>query len=223
MKKHFITTISIALLSFSAFSQIEVKSSSAVDTTQSSTQGFFLNKGATKITSLECYNFSDLIVSFDIKKEYFEYDKIQILVHVGEPYSISSYAGRIFTQEEFAREFTGKKYGYIDIFSTTNMKEKSQYFEMNRADLEFEAGGQRYPLETKLKAIIIGYDIVDTKVVYKTKSDGSVEAVNENTVKPTRLTEFGIDLLNRKRAFRIPLLGGFPPSKPTEEGDCHKI
>ena len=52
----------------------------------SPTQGFFVKGGSEKLTALECYNFKDLIVSFDLKDEYFGYDQVTIKLCVSGKY-----------------------------------------------------------------------------------------------------------------------------------------
>jgi len=221
MKRMLLPILVVNLLSMHATGQIELNEDPTKRPDTSSTQGFFMNKGATQIKSLECYDFKDMIVAFDIDESYFDYDYIQIDIDKGDPY-IDKYGDVRYTQEEFRRLAAGKDYIYVTVFSKEDLKEQSR-FGFDRAELEFNYHGIiPRKMEKTLNATISGWDITDTKIVYTTKSDGSVEANDVDTEESTILAKFKIDLLNGKGKFVAPLIGGFFLRRlPTTSGNCY--
>lgn len=121
MKK--IIVLSLFICAKTAFSQIQVQSTKKPE---SSTQGLFVKNGTQKLSSIDCYNFTDLLISFDIDEKFFSYDVVLIQLFKSTSYNEGGFPFNFtFTKEEFARKFKGKKYAYLSLFPDPALDSKS--------------------------------------------------------------------------------------------------
>ncbi len=219
--KKIIAIIALTVLALPVcFSQLEVQNPKAETKPDSlSNQGFYVNEGKLKLTQLECYNFGDMIVVFDIKPEYFSYDYIYIDLYSGETSNGYDIHGQIvYSKEDFFKGNGGKDYAYYYVFYTKDLAEKSR-FEFTRANLEY-AIGLLSVKGVNLRAVLTGSIVKGTKTVYSTTGSGDVVAREKEVESYTKLEEFSIPMLNRKKA--APIKFGTKQDLPTVTGDCYK-
>ena len=121
MKKLFLS--SLMLFSITAFSQIDMGKTSKPD---SKTQGLFAKGGTLKLASLDCYNFKDLVIAFDIDDSFFSYDRITVTLKRAQSENESNFTyAYSFTKADFARRFKGKKYAFLSLFPEEALDSKS--------------------------------------------------------------------------------------------------
>ena len=108
------------------FSQLEVENpKQSVKPDSTSNQGFYVNEGKLKLTQLECYNFDNLIVAFNIDESYFKYDEISIEIFWGLGSDLDEIRLLNIKKSMFNKQFSTKdKYAYFSVFKTTDLKEE---------------------------------------------------------------------------------------------------
>lgn len=187
------------VLTLKGFSQINVE---LPRQSADSTEGFFVKAGKQKLASLECYNFDNLTLAFNVDPSYFQYEKIIIQLEVKSG-QFNEYAKRVFISgKEFNRRFSkGSTYVYFTIFSTANMKEESEW-EITRAELEY-ASTLFLVKNARLVATIYGV----TRI-----GDPELDSWNYQPLK-----EVSIELLNRKK----PGFMKSAPAEPANTGSCY--
>lgn len=207
MKKLFLPVF--LLISFAGFSQISIENTTKAE---SNTQGFFVKNGTQKLSSLDCYNFKDMYISFDIDPSFFAYDRVTVTLfrsYKGAPGFTFSYS---FTKEEFARKFKGKKYAYLDLFTEEGMDSKS-VMGFRRVELQM-VGSKKETENSTLGSEIFG----GTKT-------GEVETnfVNNEIVRKDKYRDEKIGKINpipMTNLFKEPSWGAYP-KMPKGDGDCY--
>ncbi|WP_445456527.1 hypothetical protein [Flavobacterium sp. HNIBRBA15423] len=216
----------LILLALPLNAQIEM-AKEVSNETESATQGFFVNGGSQKIEALECYTFKDLTLSFDLKKEHFVCDRVDIQIKIGTAETgWITYKNFSIDQDEFTALFGDKKYAYFKIFSSEDIEEKakwyctiSQHF-LTRSRLQY----------TSIKSDVQGAKMMVKVLCGKITGEGETsEVVSDrvvtrkyNTWKWTDSSTFDIELKNRIyiKTFKL-LMKGFPPA-PVATGNCYE-
>jgi hypothetical protein len=227
-------TTMLSLLTVTSFAQIEVDEPSK-ENKDSKTQGFFVNGGKQKLDAIECYNFKDLIVSFDIKKEHFVCDQLSIEFEIGNENKNDTYR-YVVDQDEFSSLFEGKEYAYFKVFSSEDMEEESRWYtthyspnsdvapthyKLTRSRLQHTKSKKHLENSTITVKIYCG-KITGEKEVSKALSDGRVVTNKYKTWKWEDSSTFSIPLKNRIfiNIAKFKLLGY--PKKPVENGACYE-
>ncbi len=219
-RKIYITVISV-LFALNTFSQITIKETAVVKS--DSTQGFFVKGGTLKLDKLECYNFGDLIVAFNIDKSFFDFDVIEITLTWGSK-SDNEYNQMVrLKRAEFAKLVTPKdKYVYFNIFTTTDLKEVSKVFPYCKRTYMQYAGSKNLANDSRLAASVKGYNLTGTETVYETQSDGKVIAREKEVwTEAEVLVSFNIPMLNRIKLSGSAYMFGKYPEEPQVTGDCY--
>lgn len=202
------------ILSYPSFAQLNIQE----EKKESKTQGFFVNNGSIKLDDLECYNFKDLIVSFDIQEFMWEADYIYVYLKYGRPESngqtdaLATYSYRI-TNTDFNRLFKDKEYAYFKVFSTDDMSEKSELFGgLRRGAL------QNTTLKKNVDASILQAKVhVSVTIGKKIDEYGNVY----NRYRWDEAANFSIDLKNRKRIPRTYMFNDDKAYAVDTSGDCY--
>jgi len=191
-------------------SQIKMESTSKPE---SNTQGLFVKGGTQKITSLECYNFKDLVIAFDIDDSFFGYDQIVVglvesTADVDKSQNGYSYT---FTKEDFARRFKGKKYAYLNLFPDANLESKS-VMNFERADLQYVMTKKEIETTKLFITVYGGMKTGEVQVIYENNREVRKEKYSEE--KLTKLLPITLHNLLKYHGS-----GGTPTLKI--EGDCY--
>lgn len=208
----------LILTALSLNAQIEVEpEAEAEDKTESSTQGFFVKGGSQKIEALECYTFKDLILSFDLKEEHFTCDRIDIEILVGtkEKY----YSSFSMSQEEFTALFGGKKYAYFKVFSSEDMRERSEWG-FTRSLLQHTAKKRNLDGSKMVVKVACG-NITGEEEISEVVSD-KVVTRKRNIWKWDESTTFSIELKNRIYVNPAKFFVSEYPKDPVATGDCYE-
>ena len=233
-RKSYFLAFAFSLIALSSLAQIDIDEP-VNENNKSKTQGFFVKEGKQKIEELECYNFKDLILSFDLKKEHFACDRLCIELEVGNKIKNVSYKYYI-DQDEFSALFEGKDYAYFKVFSSNDMKEKSEwvfkktymnsdyppsYYNLTRSRLQ-HCRSKKNLNDSKIMVKISCGKITGENAVSEARSDGRVVTRKYNTWKWFDSSVFSIDLKNRVfiNIAKFKVLGY--PSKPVVNGDCYQ-
>ena len=222
MKKNIYFTLISALFALNTFSQITIKETAVAKS--DSTQGFFVKGGTLKLDKLECYNFGDLIVAFNIDKSFFDFDVIEITLTWGSK-SDNEYNQMVrLKRSEFAKLVTPEdKYVYFNIFTTSDLKEVSKIFPYCKRTYMQHAESKKLADDSRLAASISGYNRTGTKTVYETQSDGKVIATDKEVWTEAKiLGSFNIPMLNRIKVGAAAFMFGKWPEEPVVTGDCYK-
>jgi len=208
MKKIFIAASLVAW--GMAFSQIQVESKIKGD---SNTQGIFVKDGTQKLSSLDCYNFKDLIVSFDIDPSFFNYDQILVVLSRGTSQGDGFHYTYSFTREDFSRRFKGKKYAYLSLFPEEGLDKKSV---MNFRRVELQMVGSKKEMETSMLFVVIegGMKTGETETVFR-----GDQIIKNDKYKYERLT--ALSPIPMHNLFKEPSWGQYP-TMPKGEGACYE-
>lgn len=201
MKRKMYMGVFSLLLAFSAASQIAVKEAKA-DTTE----GLFVKNGTVKLTSMDCYNFDDLMVAFNLNATHFEYDMIEIKFRCGEKYDGDFVKSYHYTKSDFLKLFNETDaYAYFQVFKEADMKEKSQWG-FTRQDL--------YYTDTKSKA---ENSILQVTVI----GHNYVMSNGEEWRSSVQLNDFSIPMKGRMKISWFAFNYGKYPEE-TISGDCYE-
>lgn len=220
------------ILSFSSFAQITVEDDNNIE---SKTQGFFVKNGAQKIDALECYDFKNLILAFDLKPEYFTYDEIFITLTITN--NQRNAMGVVIDEQFFLKinkdifniQFAGKDYAYFKIFASDDLKEKSEFeyryssviYSLTRSKLQYTTN-KKALTDSKMIAEISFGRITGFRTVSETLSDGRVVSNNVNTWEWKPEIEFSIDLKNRIFINPVKAFSEGVPEEPLITGKCYE-
>lgn len=227
-------SIVLLLAFFSLFSalQAQIEIDEEKDDNESTTQGFFVKKGQMRIEALECYDFEDLIISFNIKKEHFACDRISIVLQLGNPEKKNSIKEYIYTvdREDFKVLFEDKDYAYFKIFSSPDLDEKSDWkwkdeynrrIPLQRIDLQYAL--KKPEVETfKIVALIRCGNIKGVKTVHETKSDGSIVSRDIENWDWSTSTALELDLKNRIFVSYVDAFKNKHKKVTTTDQGCYK-
>lgn len=223
-KKLVLLAVIFGSITMSSFAQIEIDEP-ANDDTESTTQGFFVKGGKQKIRALECYNFKDLIVSFDLKKEHFLCNYLLIELMVGNERKNTIYT-YLIDQGDFSELFKGKKYAYFKVFSSDDMEEKSDWVYVTNA--RDNTPSAFHPLtRSDLQYTTNKKSLNDTKIsvkVSRIKTEIKVTLRNAYWNWTDKWEEvnkiFSIELKNRIHVKAAKYyMSGFPKT-PVSNGEC---
>lgn len=207
------------LLALNSIAQIEMKTKKD-EVKVDSTQGFFVKNGSMKLSTLECYDFDNLIIAFNIDESFFDYDLIKVELGWGIDGNMDMYKTAQIDKVEFAKRFTKKdKYAYFSIFKTNDPEEVSNW-DFTKAHLQYTPSNASLN-DSKLIAWVSGVKRT-TKKVYRTASDGSVVETNEPAWEtPVRLHDLSLPMKNRIKANPIGYKIGKVPKLQTT-GNCYQ-
>jgi hypothetical protein len=124
----------------------------------------------------------------------------------------------MYNKESFRKLFEGKDYAYFYVFYTKDLAEESR-FKFTRANMEYSNAFLAVK-NAELRTVLTGSTVDGTKTIYSTTSSGDVVAREKEIESYTKLAEFSIPMLNRKKA--APLKIGSKQDFPTINGDCYK-
>ncbi len=204
----------LILLALPLNAQIEIEQETSSESKpESPTQGFFVKGGSQKIDALECYTFKDLIVAFDLKKEHFNCDGIDIEIFVGREKYARSHIG--LTQEEFTARFGGKKYAYFEIF-TGDMKER-----LKKRSLLQHTNTKKDLHDTKMVAKVSCGKITGEEEISEV-FNGQVVTRKKKIWKWDESTTFSIELKNRIYIKPLKFMVSDYPKTPVETGNCYE-
>ncbi|TNE55441.1 MAG: hypothetical protein EP338_04020 [Bacteroidetes bacterium] len=98
----------------------------------SPTSGFFVNDGQTKLSKMSCYTFKNLVVAFDLKKEHFECDRLDIKIRTGDFKYREHETYTFYIEKKDLEKFKGKEYAYVYVFTKDDLKENSPFLNLSR-------------------------------------------------------------------------------------------
>lgn len=183
---------------------------------ESSTQGIFVKNGTMKLTSLDCYDFDDMAIAFDIDDSFFTYDVIQVQLAKGkngEANQDNIYRYN-FTKEEFARKFKGKKYAFLNLFPEQGL-DKPSVMGFTRARLQLV-----YSKKDKETTVIYVRISGGTKTGVTSNYDNySNRVVYKDTYTYDKLTSLAPVPMHNAFVARAFLSD---PTMPTATGNCYK-
>ncbi len=192
-----------------SFCQIQVENKNKQEST---TQGLFAKGGSLKLTSLDCYTFDNLIISFDIQPSYFSFDQVVItLTRSTDPNSGFAYS-YTFSKEDFARKFQGKKYAYFQLFNEDGLDRKSV---MGFTRVQLQMVGSKKDIESSKIYIKVhgGMKTGDYETAYQ---DGKV--ITKDKYKYEVLSKF--NPIGMTGLFKEPSWGQYP-TMPKGDGNCY--
>jgi len=188
-----------------------------------SKNGLYVKKGQMKLNVIECYDFDDMMVAFDLYDNYFAFDGIKIeigIAHKDEQYEerYSDY----YSKAEIAK-FAGKEYAYFPVVEMVSGEEKSYFWSTNRYRLNRVAMQQTSKKKnvenSELRIHIKGGTITGQRTVHERQADGSVISRSEDVWSWTELDLFKVAMKNRKKILPVSL--GLK-TKPDGDGNCYK-
>jgi hypothetical protein len=221
MKRKIYITVISALFALNTFSQITLKETAAAKS--DSTQGFFLKGGTLKLDTLECYNFGEMLVAFNIDKSYFEYDEIAVVVSWGLDKDIELGGTKKFKKAEFAKLFIPQdRYAYVQVFKTENQKENSENFDFTRSQMRY-TGSKIFASDCKLYLKILARNITGIETTYETRTDGKVVAKEKEVWSLYEtLNIIDIPMLNRIKVNGMAYAYHKFPTETEVPADCYK-